>query len=319
MIKRNSIETSCLPCDSPEEHRKGNLSMTRERDEDRSDELAIAPCSVARPLTGVEGSEKRKAPKTKKRYIYFWQQLPQSVEVENLNPKTVKLLGYLVWRMKDDLNFREFKWLSVCSSTWRRLFGGSYHQYIKEAEEAGIIEHYENTNGVSYSKQLKISKKYRFKKHYEAERRKEQFTRTYVKHHKVSYNGKARKATISVSDEESGYMPVEADHPLTNQTLKKLGRAYDKITLVDEWQDKLWPNGCETKGKKKARRQKKHHYWADHKWATQIGEGEISAKQSVSGRVTHPLILMRKTLRSFVRYEGSKLAYVDVKSAHPCF
>ena len=70
-------------------------------------------------------------------------------------------------------------------------------------------------------------------------------------------------------------MPVEADHPLTNQTLKKLGRAYDKITLVDEWQDKLWPNGCETKGKKKARRQKKHHYWADHKWATQIGEGEI--------------------------------------------
>jgi hypothetical protein len=86
---------------------------------------------------------------------------------------------------------------------------------------------------------------------------------------------------------------------------------------VDEWQDELWPNGCQKKGRKKALSLEKLHYWADLKWATQIGVGEISAKQSVSGRVTHPLILMRKALRPFVRYNGGKLAYVDMKSAHP--
>jgi hypothetical protein len=317
MIKRNSIQTSFLPCDSSEENRKGDLSITRERDEDRSDELAIAPCSAARPFTGGEESENRKVPKTNKRYVYFWQQLPQSVEVEKLDPKTVKLLGYLVWRMEDDANFKEFRWLSVSSDTWRSLLGERYSEHIKEAEAHGILEHYETSNGVSYSKQLKISKKYRFTKHYEAERRNKQFTLTYVKHPRQYYNGKSSKTTISVSDEEYGDTTAEPDHPLPNQTLKKLERAYDKITLVDEWQDQLWPNGCETKGKKKARRQKKLHYWADHKWATQIGEGEISAKQSVSGRVTHPLILMRKALRPFVRYDGAKLAYVDMKSAHP--
>ncbi len=245
--------------------------------------------------TPENGVKMRMQTKRSKKHVYFTQKIPASINPESIQPLTVKLLGFMVWRMSRSRNFKEHRWLPLPRRTLRRALGGNYRDAIREAEGLGIIRHFKNAAGVSYSHDKGICKRYQFTDKYAQD--------VYCGRFFVSTGKQARIYSDGKEKRETQRKQPDKEDP----TIEKLLRAYDGVRLADRWQNDLWGSG-EGEG-----------FYGDHQWAFQIKSGVITATRSDSGRLYHPLICMRKALRPFVSYKGQKIAYIDVKAAHPCF
>lgn len=230
-----------------------------------------------------------------KKHVYFNQKIPKSVNRNALSADGMRLIGYMTYRMGQSQNFKSHGWLPVPSDTLRSLLGGGYLKVMNEVQAKGIVLQYSNKDGVSYSKDKGICKQFKFAPLYAADVKADRLDVTPSRQARVYFDGKPKKEI-----RESAAPCIE-----------KLIRAYDGITVCDAWQDAEWERDGDT--------EQLREFWGNWTWATQIGSGRVTAKESGSGRLYHPLICMKRELRPFARYRGRTIHYIDVKAAHPFF
>ena len=234
-----------------------------------------------------------------KKHTYYNQKVPKGINVAALSFDGLKFIGYLVYRMATSENFKTHGWVPVPKETLQSLLGPSYAAAVREAGAAGIVLTYETADGVTYSKDAGLCKKFKFAPALAADVKAGRFTVIPMRHARIYSDGKPKK--------ESGSNP----DPL----IEKLIRAFDGVTLLDSWQDEKYSDIH----KNEARRGKQlNSFYGNWTWANQIAKGRVTAKQGDGGRLFHPLIMMARELRPFVRYQGKKIHYIDVKAAHPC-
>lgn len=233
-----------------------------------------------------------------KKHVYFNQRIPQGIDVAELSQPALKFVGYLVYRMGNCENFKRHGWVPIPRDTLQSLLGVHYAAAVREV--AGLVEVYEKKAGVQYSKGAGLCKKYRFVPALSADVRRGRFTVIPMNHARIFADGKPKRETGSSVE------PI----------IEKLIRAYDGVTLSDAWQNEKYLDDC---GNSARRGMPLNAFFGNWTWASQVAKGRITATRGDSGRLFHPLIMMARELRPFVRYEGEEIRMIDVKAAHPFF
>lgn len=220
----------------------------------------------------------------KPKYYYFNARIPASIDRNSLSEQEATLLAYMVWKMQNSDNFAQFKWLPIPKDSFVNLFGARYSAIVQQCINKGYIEVYTTEGGATYSKKRGICKHYRFTPEHQNHYYKGCFTKEVAKLASVNFDSKEEPKLPSVD----------------------IGQDYKGLRLLDEWQDALYGPS-----------ENAEFLFGCRIYANQIGKGRITVKHGNTGRIYHPVILMSKKLRPFLRIHGETVHYIDVTACHP--
>ena len=233
-----------------------------------------------------------------KKKVFYYQKITDSLV--DLEEESKRFCAYLTYKfIKDDF---KTPYIPISSYFLRDMIGGNYKPFIDDLINKGFLQLYVTNYGKTYSIKKGICKSYRFSDAIMQEIRDNKFTKTIVCSNRVYFDKKEKKNLINTNEQEQD--PIAA----------KVVELYKNVTLLDSWQNELWPLEEIISDSDLLKR----NFEADKQHAVAIGTGEIPVTIASTGRVFHPAITMRKKLREYIRFNNQKVVCIDVKAAHPC-
>jgi hypothetical protein len=246
----------------------------------------------------TDQQQNKQSDRNSSKYIHHYIEVPACVDLHRFTDKAIHLLSLVIHKQEYNKHGKAtHHWVPVARNFLIETFGKDGCKILKELTSAGVLQlkkvgndTYSIQNGVhpGVCQQVCLSREC----WEDVKNKKLQIFRT--KSPRIYFNGKP-KENIVIKSPKMGL-----------KDLVKLN--YNRVTLDDAWQN-LWSVEaiCDSD----------RNLLLDRSWAKKIGTGDFDVTLADNGRLYHPIIMMRRELRPFLRYKNEKIVKLDVKACHP--